>query len=79
MTTKVKITTEVRPFFNGCASEMGSEIIVTEAEASLIIENGWGEITGKAKTEKKVRARKNGKFVADDPNTDINEAWVDGS
>ena len=58
---------------------MGSEIEVTEAEAFLIIENGWGEITGKAKTEKKVRARKAGKFVADDPNTDINEAWVDGS
>jgi len=77
MSVVVKITTEVRPFFNGCASEMGSEIEVTEAEANLIIENGWGEAQIPAK---KKRARKNGKFVPDDPSTpDINEAWENGN
>ena len=43
----------------------------------MIIDKGWGKITEK-KSSKKVRARKNGRFVADDPNTPENEAWVDG-
>ena len=78
MLVKVKITTGVRPFFNGRATNSGEEIEVTQAEADMIIDKGWGEITEK-KSSKKVRARKNGRFVADDPNTPENEAWVDGN
>tara|TARA_R100000742_G_C4198064_1_gene28036 strand:+ start:129 stop:362 length:234 start_codon:yes stop_codon:yes gene_type:complete len=52
MTVKVTITTEARPWFNDRASEMGSEIEVTSAEADLIVERGWGEITGKSKKER---------------------------
>ena len=77
MSVKVKITTGVRPFFNGRATSIGEEIIVKEAEAQMIIDNELGEITEK-KSSKKVRARKNGKFVADNPDTPENEAWVDG-
>ena len=77
MSVKVKITTGVRPFFNGRATNSGEEIEVTQAEADMIIDNEWGEITEK-KSSKKVRARKNGKFVADNPDTPENEAWVDG-
>ena len=71
MSILVKITTEVRPFFNGRATEHGETINVTQDEADIIVKNGWGEIEGK-----KVRARnKKGFFKADDPNTPENEAW----
>jgi hypothetical protein len=79
MAVSVKITTEVRPFFNGRATNSGEAIEVTQAEADQIVKNGWGEVTKKAKPEKRVRARKDGKFVADDPDTPENEAWVNGS
>ncbi len=72
MTVSVKITTEVRPFFNGRATMQGETIEVTQSEADEIVKNNWGEIDGK-----KVRARtKKGYFKKDDPNTpDVNEAW----
>ena len=51
MTVSVKITTEVRPFFNGRATMQGETIEVTQSEADEIVKNNWGEIDGK-----KVRA-----------------------
>jgi len=72
MTVKVTITTEARPWFNDRASEMGSEIEVTSAEADLIVERGWGEITGKSK--KRARNDK-GHYKADNPDTVENEAF----
>lgn len=77
MSVVVKITTEVRPFFNGRATNCGEQIKVSQADADLILENGWGITESPIK---KKRARKDGKFVADDPSTpDINEAWENGS
>lgn len=79
MLVKVKITTGVRPFFNGRATNSGEEIAVTQAEADMIIDKGWGEITEK-KSKKRKRARNpDGTLKGDDPKTlGINEAWVDG-
>ncbi len=59
MLVKVKITTGVRPFFNGRATNSGEEIEVTQAEADMIIDKGWGEITEK-KPSKKIKVKKNG-------------------
>lgn len=74
MTVEVKITTDRRPFFNGRPSGQGETINVTQEEADLIVENGWGDIL--TPTKKKKRARNSdGTLRGDDPTTEINEAW----
>jgi hypothetical protein len=79
---KIRITTERRPFHDGRPLEVGEEVTVSEAEAAHFMENGFAETltkttAKKATKTKKVRARKDGKFVADNPGThDINEAWI---
>jgi len=76
---KIRITTERRPFHDGRPLEVGEEVTVSEEEAAHFMENGFAETLTKttAKKTKKVRARKDGKFVADNPGThDINEAWI---
>ena len=78
MSVKVKITTGVRPFFNGRATSIGEEIEVTQAEADMIIDNEWGEITGKKSSKKKRARNPDGTLKGDNPNTPENEAWVDG-
>ena len=76
MTVEVKITTDRRPFYNGRPSMMGETIIVTQEEADVIVENGWGEV-GATIEKKKKRARdSSGRLMADDKSTPgINEAW----
>ena len=75
MTVEVKITTDRRPFFNGRATGMGETIEVTQDEADLIVDNGWGEI-GTAPKKKKRARDASGRLKADDKSTpNINEAW----
>ena len=81
-TFKIRITTERRPFHDGRPLSVGEEIEVSQEDFNHFKAHGWCEEMETKKAEpkkKKKRARNsNGHYIADDPKTAKNEAYVDG-
>ena len=72
---KIKIVSDRQPFVDGKKAMLDEEFDVTDAEARAMIENG---LAIRAEEKPKRARNSKGQLQKDDPNTEINEAWVGG-
>ena len=73
---RIKITSDKNPWANGSPCAKGQEIELDDETGKILVEAGMALELGASKPKRARNAK--GHLKADDPTTEVNEAWEGG-